>query len=240
MVEAFLWGSGAASSLLIGAAIALKWRMPRLTLGLITAFGVGVLMSAVAFELVEEAAQLGHHHHIIALGLLVGSLTFFFGTWVIEKQGNGRATRKSSDSSPFAIFVGTALDGIPESIVLGLSLIGDRTVSIGMLVAVFLSNLPEAIAATTDLRTAKWRSGPILLLWLGIVAVSGVAALAGFAIFSSFSPTVTAFTLSFAAGALITMLADAMMPDAYKESRNYAGIATTAGFFVAFWINQIT
>jgi ZIP family zinc transporter len=240
MIDAFLWGSGAAISLIIGAVIALHWRIPRLHLGLITAFGVGVLVSAIAYELVEEALSLGKQHHIITFGLIAGSLTFFGGTWLTQRFGSDRMQRRKESSSPLSIFIGTALDGIPESIVLGLSLIGGKTISLGMLIAVFISNLPEAIAATSDLRAAKWRMRPIILLWVGVVLFSGLASLLGYAVFASLPQPITVFTMAFAAGALITMLADAMMPDAYKESKNLAGIATTIGFCVAFLINQLT
>lgn len=240
MIEAFLWGSGAALSLLAGAFVALRWKIPPFILGIITAFGVGILISAVAFELVEEALSRGGDHYIVASGLIVGSLTFFGGTYFIERMGHGRSKRKNADSSPLAIFIGTALDGIPESIVLGLSLISGGTVSFGMLVAVFISNMPEAIAATNDLQKARWRPKKIILLWLGTVIVSGLAALFGFAVFDKLPAAATAFTMSFAAGALLTMLADAMMPTAFRESKNLAGIATTIGFGVAFIINRLT
>lgn len=235
-----MWGGIAAASLLVGALISLRWKMPKPILGLTTAFGVGILISAISFELVEKALAVANNHYVIGGGLLVGSLVFFLGTAFIERLGHGRSTRQSSTNSPFAIFIGTALDGIPESIVLGLSLINGGAVSIGMLIAVFISNIPEAIAATSDLQRAKWRPKAILLLWLGTVIVSAIAAFLGFSIFDKLPVETTAFTMAFAAGALITMLADAMMPTAYRESKNLSGIATTIGFGIAFIINRLT
>lgn len=239
MIEAFLWGVIAASSLLVGSILALRLMIPHLTLGLVTAFGVGVLMSAISFELIAEADKVPGLERIIALGLLAGSIVFFAVTFLLGRLTNRRQQRQNQATSPVAIFVGTALDGVPESIVLGINLIGGGTISAGMLVAVFISNLPEAIAATSDLRQAKWKRSSIFWLWLSVVLVSGLASLIGYSTFDNLPPAATTFTLSFAAGALITMLADAMMPEAYRDSKNLAGLMTALGFCVAFLINQL-
>lgn len=239
MLEAMIWGMIAASSLLIGAMITLRWQLSKMTIGLIAAFGVGVLISGIVIELVERAIGLGDFHHILAFGLLSGSLVFFGLTYLLGKAQSRRQVRQTEDSSPLNVFAGTALDGIPESLVLGLSLIGGGTISIGMLVAIFLSNLPEAMTATDDLKKAKWKTKKIINLWLGVVIVSGLASLVGFMVFDSLPKSAVAFTLSFSAGALITMIADAMMPEAYKGSKNLAGIATTIGFGVAFIVDKL-
>ena len=136
--------------------------------------------------------------------------------------------------SPLAIVLGTVLDGIPESAVPGLTLLQGGTVSVAMLAAVFLSNLPEAVAATAGLRASGWRSSRVLLLWVGIVAVSGLAALAGFGLFDSASPSVVAFVLAFAGGAILTMLADTMMPEAFANGGRWVGVLTTLGFTFLF------
>jgi ZIP family zinc transporter len=131
------------------------------------------------------------------------------------------------------------LDGIPESIVLGLTLLGGEGVSIAMLAAVFLSNLPEALAATVGLRSAGWPSARIVGLWVLVTAVSGVAALLGYAVLDGASPRTIAFVLSFAAGAILTMLADTMMPEAFEHGGRYVGLATTAGFGLAFGLSAL-
>lgn len=239
MLGAFLWGAGAASSLLIGALIVLGWNLPRKLVGLVMAFGVGVLISAVSFELVDESLHHDGNYAVIAAGFLLGSLVFFSGNLLLNKIGNGRGRAKKEQGSPLAIFMGTALDGIPESIVLGLGLVGGKTVSMAMLAAIFISNLPEAVASTSDLKKDKWKPRTILIMWAVVAVVSGVAALVGFTLFSVLPPAATAFTMAFAGGALLTMLADTMMPEAYRDTGSVAGVLTALGFGVAYALSQL-
>lgn len=240
MIEALLWGTAAAASLLIGAAISMKWRLPKRIVGLIMAFGVGVLISAIAFELAEEAFNTAGPSVGLVLGLASGAATFFVGNYFINKRGGHRRKRSegNEDGSGLAIVLGTVLDGIPESIVLGLSIVHGGAISIAMLVAVFLSNLPEAIGSSSGLLRSGWKKLPLLGMWCGVVIISGFASLAGYGIFEQASPDVVAFTLAFSAGALLTMLADTMMPEAFEDSGPLAGIVTTLGFGVAFWISM--
>ncbi|AHB42730.1 hypothetical protein RAAC3_TM7C00001G0892 [Candidatus Saccharibacteria bacterium RAAC3_TM7_1] len=240
MIEALLWGIFAASSLLIGAAVSMRWRLSKRVVGLIMAFGVGVLISAVAFELAEEAFKTAGPSLGLALGLAGGAATFFVGNYFINKRGGHRRKRVggNDNSSGLAIVLGTVLDGIPESIVLGLSIVHGGAISVAMLVAVFISNLPEAIGSSSGLLRSGWKRWPLLAMWCGVVGISGLASLAGYGIFKEASPDVVAFTLAFSAGALLTMLADTMMPEAFEDSGSLAGIVTTLGFGVAFWISM--
>ncbi|HUC90123.1 MAG TPA: ZIP family zinc transporter [Patescibacteria group bacterium] len=238
MIIAFLWGLLAASSLLLGDISATYLKIPKRVLGLIIAFGVGVLISAVSFELVENAFLSTNRGWSVAGGLLAGALVFFVGDVVIERMG-GRHHRKGKQGPGLAILLGTILDGIPESIVLGLTLVRGGSISIAMLVAVFLSNLPEAIGATAGLRSIGWRRNRTLGLWLIVTVISGLAALAGYAFFDTASPDVLAFTMAFAAGALLTMLADSMMPEAYRDSGRLGGLITTLGFGLAYFITAL-
>jgi ZIP family zinc transporter len=240
MLEAFAWGLVAASSLLIGGVLALRVRVSRRVLGLVMAFGAGVLISAVAFELVEEAFDQSKLLRDVALGLFAGCAVFSIGDALIDRMGG--AQRKSAGGeqaggSALAIVLGIVLDGIPESAVIGLTLLEGGAVSAAMLVAVFLSNLPEAVAATSGLAAAGWRRARILELWAGVALVSGLAALAGFALFDGASPSVVAFVLAFAGGAILTMLADTMMPEAFDYGGNLVGVFTTLGFAVAFAVS---
>jgi zinc transporter, ZIP family len=241
VLEALWWGAFASSSLLIGAVFALRVTVSRLVLGLVMGFGAGVLLSAVAFELVEEAFDTSGVLSDVATGLFAGCAVYTLGDVVIDRLGG--AARKSMEGaaagSALAIVLGTVLDGIPESAVLGLTLLQGGTVSVAMLAAVFLSNLPEAVAATAGLRASGWRSSRLLLLWAGIVAVSGLAALAGYGLFDSASPSVVAFVLAFAGGAILTMLASTMMPEAYKHGGEIVGILTALGFATAFAIGTL-
>jgi ZIP family zinc transporter len=242
MLEAFIWGFGAAFSLIIGAAIAAYFTVPRRVLGLIMAFGVGVLISAVSFELVEEAFQTTSRGWSLAAGLSAGALTFFIGDVLIGRMG-GRSHRppgnKAQEGSGLAILLGTVLDGIPESIVIGLTLVKGGSVSVAIVVAVFLSNLPEAIGATSGMKAGGWRPWRIQALWLVVALLSGLAALIGFTFFDNASPDVLAFTLAFAGGALLTMLADTMMPEAFRDSGKLVGLVTTLGFGLAYFISAV-
>ncbi len=241
MAEAFLWGAIAASSLLLGGALAIWVSIGRRTLGLIMAFGSGVLISAVAYELVEEAFETSHGDRKVALGLFAGAAVFFLGDAWIDRQGGAHRKRLAGDasgSSGLAIVLGTVLDGIPESMVLGLTVLQAGTVSAALLIAVFLSNLPEAIAATDGLAQSGWEKSRLLGLWVAMMLVSGLAALAGYGLFDSAEPATIAFVLAFAGGAVLTMLADTMMPEAFAHGGKLVGVVTTVGFGLAFGISQ--
>jgi ZIP family zinc transporter len=240
LIEAIVWGGLAASSLLVGSAIAFFRPVGRRALGLIMAFGSGVLISAVAYDLVADAfASAGGN--AIWLGLFVGAVTFFVGDLLIDRAGG--EDRKSADpvpgrtpSSAKPIFLGTVLDGVPESVVLGLILLSGEGLSVAFFVAVFLSNLPESISSTTGFLKDGMSPRRIVAMWGLVVLVSALAAGLGFAFFDSASPSTIAFVQAFAAGAILTMLADSMVPEAFRYARNVAGLATTLGFAVAFAI----
>jgi ZIP family zinc transporter len=242
MGASFGWGILAASSLVLGGLIALRVRIDNRLLGLVMAFGAGVLISAVAFELVQEAFETSAGSGEIALGLLTGCAVFSAGDWLIDRRGGARRKHSGggqADGSALAIVLGIVLDGIPESIVLGLTVLEGGTVSAAFLVAVFLSNLPESISATVGLHQARWPGSRIIGLWVGVMLVSGLAALAGYALFDTASPHTVAFVLSFAAGAILTMLADTMMPEAFEHGGKLVGVFTTLGFALAFAISSL-
>lgn len=230
MIEAAAWGALGASSLIVGALIAFGVRMRGRTLAMIMAFGSGVLISAVAYDLVEEAARVSAGLPVAA-GFAAGSLVFFIGDEIIDRRSAGR-------ESGLAIVLGAVLDGIPESVVIGISLIEGGSVSVAVLVAVFLSNVPEAISASTDLREGGWTNRSIALLWSVVVIASSVSAFLGFALLQDAPGTWVAAIQAFAAGAILTMLADEMIPGAYREARSSrhrkaVGVATALGFALA-------
>jgi ZIP family zinc transporter len=232
MWESFGWGALGASSLIIGGLLAMWLPISRRLLGLIMAFGAGVLISAVAFELVQEASLSSSGHGWVIAGLFAGSAVYFTGDWAIDRAGG-----ESGMGLP--ITLGIVLDGIPESFVLGLTVLQDGKVSAAFLVAVFLSNLPEAIGATTGLLESGWSRLRVNLLWIGVTLVSAFSALAGYALLDGASGDTIAFVLAFAAGAILTMLADSMMPEAFANGGKLAGIVTTFGFATAFAINLL-
>jgi ZIP family zinc transporter len=242
MAGAFAWGALAASSLLIGALLALGLHIQRRNIGLIMAFGAGVLISAVAFDLVEEAAGASWGHGAIALGIFAGSAVFFVGNRLISRAGGADrkdATGAQESGSALAIVLGTVLDGVPESMVIGLTLLEGGKVGVSYLVAVFISNLPEAISSSAGLAAGGWKRSRILWLWAGVVLISGLASTAGYALFQNASQDAVAFVLTFAAGAILTMLADTMMPEAFEHGGDLVGLVTTLGFGVAFWIHVL-
>jgi ZIP family zinc transporter len=206
------------------------------------AFGSGVLISAVAFELVEEAWDREGGRSSVALGLFAGSVTFWAGDLLIDRMGGGdrkHSGGRQAQGSPLAIVLGTVLDGVPESLVLGLTIVVEGSVSAAFLVAVALSNVAESVAATIGLVQAGWSRRRVLTLWLGVSLTLGLAALAGYAVFNSVSSGVVAFVLSFAGGAILTMLADTMMPEAFEHGGRLVGVVTTFGFAFAFAISSL-
>jgi ZIP family zinc transporter len=226
----------------VGGLVALLVPINRRTLGLVMAFGAGVLISAVAFELVLEAFDTSAGEGGVAFGLFAGSITFFAGDWMIDRFGGSE--RKDSGGaqatgSALAIVLGIVLDGIPESVVLGLTLVRADEVSAAFLVAVFLSNIPEAFAATVGLHRAGWQPRSVLGLWSLVMVVCGLAAVAGYAVFSDSAPRTVAIVLAFAGGAILTMLADTMMPEAFEHGGRLVGLATTLGFALAFGISAL-
>jgi zinc transporter, ZIP family len=241
---AFAWGFLAASSLVVGGIIALRFEIGTRALGLVMGFGSGVLISAVSYELVDEAFATADAGVAVALGLFAGCGTFFAGDLLIDRYGGAdrkrmQATAVAAGGSALAIVLGIVLDGIPESAVIGLGLLGGEGVSAAMLAAVFLSNLPEAVAATSGLTRSGWSGRNVLLLWLGVAAVSGLASLAGYAFLDGASANAIAFVLAFAGGAILTMLADTMMPEAFEHGGRLVGVFTTLGFALAFAISAL-
>jgi ZIP family zinc transporter len=238
MIDAFLAGAFAASSLVVGAAIALIHRVGERTLGLIMAFGSGVLISAIAYDLVADAYLTSGGPGITA-GMFAGAIAFFVGDLMIDRAGGSdrKAPTGSSGGSPKAIVLGTVLDGIPESVVVGLTLLSGEGLSLAVVAAVFLSNLPEAMAATTGFVIAGARPSRILLLWTTVALVSAAASALGYVALGDAGSGVIAFVEAFAAGAILTMLADTMMPEAFRHGGPVAGLATTLGFVLAFGLS---
>ncbi len=241
MAEAAFWGLVGASALIVGAEVAFGFKLSRMTIGLIMAFGVGALISAVSFELVAPAIETAEVWQV-AVGLGLGSATFFIGDRLIAKMcGSNRKSKDggSDDDSGLGIVLGTVLDGIPESAVLGMSLVGGGGVSFALLAGIWISNFPEALASTVNLSKAGMAKGKIRLMWLAILVVSGVAAALGFAIVNNISSRTGALVEAFAAGSLLTMIADEMAPEAYERSAIYAGLATVAGFALAVFLTSL-
>ncbi len=240
MTSAFLWGLFATSSLILGALV-VRVRAPgEKVLGTIMAFGAGVLISAVSFELVEEAVEVSDGAGGTALGFFAGAAVFTLGDLAISAWGyhnRKNISGEAHEAPSYAIVLGTLLDGIPESAVLGLTLLQTGNIGVAMLVAVFMSNLPESIAATSSLLASGWTHGRVLMLWTTICLFCAASSALGFVLLDGASPQTLAFMFAFAGGAILSMLATSMMPEAYEHARRWAGMATVFGFGVAFFVN---
>jgi zinc transporter, ZIP family len=242
MAEAFFWGLLGAASLVLGAAVVAVNMPTARTLGLIMGFGSGVLISAVAFELVEEAASVADGQAATATGFFTGMAVFLLGDQAISTMGYRDRKRMNAvhSASGMAIVLGTVLDGVPESAVLGLTLLESGGIGVAVLAAVFLSNLPESIAATSSLRASGWGWDAVYGLWTGIAITSGTAAAVGYQLMSAATPSVFAFVLAFAGGAILAMLSTTMMPEAYEYGGRLVGVTTTLGFATAFAISWVS
>ncbi|HEX8103078.1 MAG TPA: hypothetical protein VF533_10715 [Solirubrobacteraceae bacterium] len=241
MLEAAFWGFVGGVALLIGAIAGLTLPTRQKTIGIVMAFGAGVLISALAFELTEESFRRGGTAPV-ALGLGAGGLLFYLGDWIIDHRGGDNRKRsggQQADGAASAIVLGALMDGIPESVAIGVSLLGGAGVGVATVAAVFLSNVPESLSAATGLQKAGHSRGWILGLWAGVAVISAVAAGVGYAVLGDASPSVIGFIQAFAAGAILTMLADTMMPESFEHGGRIVGLVTLLGFALAFLLSTV-
>ena len=239
MLEAAIWGLVTASSLLVGAALAAFGRLSARVIGLAMAFGAGALIAAVAYELVIDA--FATDLRLAAVGFACGALTFYVGDVVVDRMGGeGRKSMTGEAQlagSASAIVLGTVLDGIPESFVLGASLVEEGVVPVAVVVGVFVSNVPEALSGSAGLLAAGWQRARVFKMWTAVVAASVVATIGGWLLIDNVGSAGGAFVTAFAAGALIVMLADTLMPEAFDLGGREAGLLTALGFAVGFGLS---
>jgi|SRR6187549_800737 len=245
MLAALGWGTLAGSSLILGALLAAAREWPTRWVGMVLAFGAGALISAVSFELAAEGIEVGSVGSMAA-GLGVGALVYFALDGAIAKRfatGRGRHGRVSgagsgSDSGT-ALALGAFLDGIPEQLVLGIGLASGEPVAVGLVVAIFVSNLPEAIGSASAMEKAGVPRGRVTALWLAVAAICALASLVGYGVADAVSGELRAAIDGFAAGALLVMLIDSMIPEATRDAGRVAGLLTTLGFAVATALSSI-
>ena len=235
MGAALGWGALAASSLVVGVVLAFARSWARTPIGLVLAFGAGALISAVSFELAEEGVSIGSAESV-GLGLALGALTYYLADGLIASRTRtqpGKRGRRQGASSGASLALGAFLDGIPEQLVLGIGLAGGEQVSVALLVAIFVSNLPEGMGAAADMQAVNTPRPQVLRLFMAVAAVCILASAAGYAIADSISGELQAAVDGFAAGALLVMLIDSMIPEARSKAGRPAGLAAVLGFAVA-------
>lgn len=238
-----LWGLVAGGALLVGAVFGYFLKIPKRITAAVMAFGSGVLISALTVELMLEAVKTGGFA-AAAWGFLLGAAIYTIANYFLTRAGAKHRKRSGekqpdADNAGMAIAVGALIDGIPESIAIGLSMLYGGAVSVATVVAIFLSNIPEGLSSSVGMKRSGRSKAYIFGLWLGIAVLSGCAALAGYGIFDNFSSSTVAATTAVAAGGILAMLTDTMIPEAFAETHNAAGFITVLGFLAAFALSML-
>ncbi len=256
--QAGCWGLVSGSALLVGAAIGYLLNVPARLIAGIMAFGSGVLISTLSFELMEKAYK-GGGFGAAALGFVGGATIYTLANWLLARHGAKHRKRSGpqqheerqavkagekpaaapGDDNGMALAIGALLDGIPESIVIGLSMLAGGAVSVVAVAAIFLSNLPEGLSSAAGMKKAGRSWQYVFGLWAGITLICGVSSLLGFVVFSHFSPQVIGATTAVAAGAVLAMIADTMIPEAFEVAHNFTGLITVLGFLAAFMLSKL-
>ena len=254
MIIAGIYGLIGGAALFIGALFGIYVKnIPKRVVGVFMAFGSGVLISALTFDLMEKAYQSGGFDSV-SIGFISGALLFVGGDYLIDSCGGhfrklwhgkrhvakkGTVNNSKLVNSGFAIFLGALLDGIPESAAIGIGLAAGQGIGLSMLVAVFLSGLPEGISGALGMKKSGKSNIYIMTVWGITIAVCGGAAMLGYTLLGHASPDIIATTLALAAGAILAMIADTMMPEAFEESGRFVALVTVIGFLIAFIVSHI-
>jgi ZIP family zinc transporter len=214
------------------------------------AFGAGVLIAALTFSLIEEAYDLINDLVPVVSGFTLGGLSYSIANYILNIKSSGTKNRKRShgenagggkDTSGIALMVGSLMDNIPENMALGISLVaGGGTVNIVLIAAIFISNFPEGLASSQGMKNNGKSITKILLLWIIVVAIGTISSAIGFSVLANVNKYIVSIALSYASGAILVMLAESMIPEAFEEGgESKIGLATMAGFVVAFVLGRV-
>ncbi len=263
--ESLIWGFIASFPLIIGCIVALFVSLPKSIIGAIMAFGSGVLVAALTFSLIEEAFNLSQSIAPVIIGFILGGVSYSAANRILDKKSSGRrvsinSTTVSSgtdnnvrnrkryhgenagggkSTSGLSLLVGSVMDNIPENMALGISLVTGGAVNIVLIAAIFISNFPEGLASTEGMKINGRSKKYILALWSIAVIIGTISTTIGFAVLSRASPFVIAIAMSYAAGAILVMLSESMIPEAFKEGGSRIGLAALAGFAIAFMLGRL-
>jgi zinc transporter, ZIP family len=245
------WGFVVSVPLLLGCLLALTTRLSQKTIAVIMAFGSGVLVASLAFSLMEEAFRMSQSIPPVIIGFMSGGLAFTIANYYLSKrslQGNIRHRKKShgteagggKEVSGLAILVGSVMDNIPENMALGISLAIGGSVDLVLLAAIFISNFPEGLSSSEGMKSSGRSKRSILFLWILAVSVGTFSSAIGFTLSSYTEPKVLSIALSFAAGAILVMLGESMIPEAYEQGgASRVGLGIMAGFALAFIFGNV-
>jgi zinc transporter, ZIP family len=239
--------------------VALFVSLPKSFIAAIMAFGSGVLVAALTFSLIEEAFNLSQSIPPVVIGFIMGGISYSVANRILDKKDKGSSSssaattstvrhRKRShgenagggkNTSGLSLLVGSIMDNIPENMALGISLVTGGAVNIVLIAAIFISNFPEALSSTEGMKANGRSKKYILVLWSIAVIIGTISTAIGFAVLSKASPAIISIAISFAAGAILVMLAESMIPEAFEEGGSRIGLAAMAGFAVAFILGRI-
>ncbi len=246
-IEAFLWGLVVGSGLIVGAVISC-FNLPHRLVASVMGFGGGVLLSVLAFELIEQAYIHGGLTSSVT-GFFAGALLFCTANWVLSNKGAMHRKRcaecivqfpeHKAEGNELAIAIGSIIDDIPEAIIVGIALVGGIEIGKAVLVGFFLANIPEGLASASGMRRSGRSARYIFGVWGGITLLTGVAGMLGYTVFGRFPETVIAFITALAAGGILSMVAETMIPEAFEEAQSFMGLITAAGFMTFFFLMKI-
>lgn len=237
-----MWGGISGSAVLVGAIAALFLSIPKKIIGYIMAFGTGVLIGAASYELLGDAVHNGGITST-SIGFVTGAAVFTLFDYLVSKRGAShrkRSEKKAVESAGIAIFIGTLIDAIPESIMIGSSLLGNQSVSFLLVIAIFISNIPEGLSSTVGMKNSGYSKAKILFLWISVLLISSFASWAGYFFLDGASDAFMSGIAAFAGGGIIAMIASTMMPEAYEDSGPTTGLIAALGLLASLLLDHFS